>query len=104
AHHADPPDSEVARERQRQGDDPALRCGIGGLAGLTLDPGDRRRIDDQPPLAQLTSRSTRPKRSAAPSTPRSTATGSLTSTSKNATAAPSCAAIAGPADPGRSRI
>src|SRR5947209_10145557 len=50
-HDPDPPLPEVAGQRQGQGDAATLRGGIGGLADLPFDPGDRRHVDDQTALA-----------------------------------------------------
>ena len=43
--------AEFAGDRQRQGDDAALGCGVRGLTDLTVEGGDRRRVHDHAALA-----------------------------------------------------
>ena len=52
-HHAHAAARQVARRRQREADDAALGRGVGDLADLTVEGGDRRGADADAPLASL---------------------------------------------------
>ena len=52
-HHPDLQPGQVAGDRQRHADDAALGRGVGRLADLPLERGDRRRVDDHAPLARF---------------------------------------------------
>ena len=65
---ADAVAGELARRRQGERRNPALRCGIGGLADLAIERGDRGGVDDHAALAfgdRARAWSSRPRRGAA---------------------------------------